>query len=188
MDFIYYDNAKSKRSLMYVNSTEIPISEKDIIIQDFENIISSDGECQKGGFDSMIKRHHSSAFVDIDGDCINDLLIHSQKDSEQFLEIWIAIKNKSGIIKYCLKEIQKIQENFGLFGISDVNNDGQLDIVFPIKYSQPPSIFVAYNKKKVNYDWTKNYCEVQQNVKKDIKEKLFDEFNQNYITNVNLIF
>lgn len=163
---------------------------KDIVIEDFENLIyadSSETKCLREDYNFPINKAHSSAFVDINGDCINDILFHSSDASRQFLEIWIGKKSADGKIKYCLSEKKPIPYNFGLFAIADINNDGQLDLVFPIKNSVPPAIYVAYNQKAFDYDWTKNYCEsIQEANAKNIKEKeiLFDPFNANIITNV----
>lgn len=173
---------------MYAETSKNPDPEKDLVIKDFKDLVSTDDDCTKAIVYNPINRDHSSAFVDINGDCINDLLIHSTANKgDQFLEIWIGRKNAYGDVKYCLKEIKPIKKEFGLFSLSDVNNDGHLDIVFPIKNSRPPAIFVAYNQKKFDYDWTKNYCESVQNIKYDKNEKLFDEFNDKIITNVFLI-
>lgn len=184
LDFIYYDYSTKTRKLMYAEYRQKPNPEKDIILIDFNQIVSNDDDCLKASSFFPIKRDHSSAFVDINGDCINDLLIHSESGTDQYLEFWIGRKNITGQVNYCLKEIKKLNNDFGLFSISDVNNDGHLDLVFPIKNSRPPAIFVAYNQKKFDYDWTKNYCESVQSVKYDKNEKLFDEFDHRIITNV----
>jgi hypothetical protein len=173
---------------MYAGYSKKPDPEKDLITIDFKDIVSTDEDCIKALNYNPINKDHSSAFVDINGDCINDLLIHSMSGGDQFLEFWIGKKNKYGDVKYCLKEIMPIKKEFGLFSLSDVNNDGHLDIVFPIKNSEPPAIFVAYNQKKFDYDWTKNYCESVQSINYDKNEKLFDDFSDNTITNVNFFF
>lgn len=171
---------------MYAEKSKDPDPEEDLIIKDFKDFVSTDEDCIKALFYNPINKDHSSAFVDINGDCINDLLIHSMRDGDQFLEFWIGKTNQVGEVKYCLKEIKPIEKEFGLFSLSDVNNDGHLDIVFPIKNSRPPAIFVAYNQKKFDYDWGKNYCESIQKIKYDKDEKLFDEFDHNIITNVKI--
>ena len=169
---------------MYFDYSQNPDPEKDVKIDDFKNIVSTDEECSKEDYNNPINRPHSSAFIDINGDCINDLLIHSKKGENQYIEFWIGRKNSAGNINYCLKEIKLVQKEFGLFSLSDVNNDGHLDIVFPIRNSQPPSIFVAYNQKQFDYDWTKNYCESVQSINYNKNEILFDDFDKTKITNV----
>lgn len=185
MDFIFYDFSGKQRKLMYAENSKDPDPDKDLVIKDFKDIVSEEEDCVKAYFYNPINKDHSSAFIDINGDCINDLLIHSSRDGNQYLEFWIGRKNPVGEIKYCLKEIKDIKKDFGLFSLSDVNNDGHLDIVFPIRNSQPPAIFVAYNQKKFNYDWTRNYCESVQSIKYDKNEKLFDDFDDKKITDVN---
>ena len=71
--------------------------------------MSEDDDCLKDVISYSINSPHSSAFVDINGDCINDLLIHSKYESDQFLEIWFGRKDfKSKKIKYCLKKKKKL--------------------------------------------------------------------------------
>lgn len=173
---------------MYFKKSDNPDPDKDMIVQDFNELIYADSrnECLNEDYNFAISKPHSSAFVDINGDCINDILIHSMKGTSRYLEFWIGKKAAEGEIKYCLKDIKSVPDNFGIFSITDVNNDGHLDLIFPIKDNVPPAIFVAYNKKKFDYDWTKNYCESVQseNNNSTINEILFDEFDKEKITNV----
>ena len=37
-----------------------------------------------------ISAPHSNAFIDINGDCLSDLILISEKDDRKILEIWIA--------------------------------------------------------------------------------------------------
>lgn len=76
----------------------------------------------------------------------------------RYLEIWRGIISNNKI-KYCLTQssLYDVKENLGLFSLSDVNRDGALDIIFPVLES-PPKILIAYNKNKINYDWTEDYC------------------------------
>ena len=131
--------------------------------------------------------HHSSAFVDINGDCVSDLLIHSKLGNEVFLEFWIGMK-RNNQIKYCLKEKKQINEKLGLFSLVDINVDGQLDLAFPILKSEPPQVFVAYNQIKVENDWSNNYCETAQIKKFQKNETLFSDLNSISINNVNSNF
>lgn len=103
---------------------------------------------------------HSSGIIDIDGDCLNDLLIMSTDGTKKYLEIWIGVI-ENDMVKYCLtnSNVYELEDNLGLFTITDVDRDAMPDIVFPVLNSSPPQIVVAYNKKAIEYSWTSNYCE-----------------------------
>lgn len=103
---------------------------------------------------------HSSGIIDIDGDCLNDLLIMSTDGSKKYLEIWISIIENDKV-KYCLtnSNVYELEDNLGLVSIADIDRNAMPDIVFPVLNSSPPQIVVAYNKKKIDYTWTSNYCE-----------------------------
>jgi integrin alpha FG-GAP repeat containing protein 1 len=113
---------------------------------------------------------HSSAFLDIDGDCINDILIRSMVEEEvvgtnstrtkYFLEIWRGIIEDQKI-KYCLSQssVYNLEHNLGPFSIADINRDSMPDIIFPILESYPPKIIIGYNQINLEYDWTADYCE-----------------------------
>lgn len=110
-----------------------------------------------------IKEEHSSAFLDIDADCTNDILITSQsnksKKSQTFLEIWRgSLENET--LKYCLtsSSVYPLDDKLGLFSLADVNRDGLIDIVFPV-ISDQARILIAYNMIKLNYDWTNMFCD-----------------------------
>jgi len=179
LDFIYYDENTSKRKVFYFEANE----RKEM---DFANLMLLDDEkCLTENVKIPIADEHSSAFVDINGDCVSDLLIHSRLGNEIFLEFWIGMKiNKE--IKYCLKEKKLIDNKLGLFSLVDINVDGQLDLAFPITESRPPQVFVAYNQIKVENDWSSNYCETAQKKKYFKNETLFSDLKSDLVTNVNI--
>lgn len=116
-----------------------------------------------------ISNPHSSAFVDIDGDCLNDMLILSNMTTvkednttvtKTYLEIWRGIKEDNEI-KYCLTEssVYEVHPSLGLFSIADIDRDSMLDIIFPVITAKPAKILIALNRIKLEYDWTQDYCE-----------------------------
>jgi integrin alpha FG-GAP repeat containing protein 1 len=142
----------------------------------FDKLISSNNQiCDKSHQHSLfpISSPHSSAFVDIDGDCINDMVISSYSNeiitdehskittvvTKKFLEIWRGVIEDNKL-KYCLTDssVYELDPSLGLFSIVDIDRDSLLDIVFPVVNSSPPKILVAYNKVKLEYDWTEDYC------------------------------
>ena len=109
-----------------------------------------------------IPTEHSSAFVDLDADCQNDLVIHSRiskwdnstNSTKQidYIEIWRGIEEKDGM-SYCLTSdsVYTLDEKLGPFTISDVNRDGLLDLVFPITSgSKGINVLIALNKINLN--------------------------------------
>ena len=71
---------------------------KDKLETKFSSLMSEDDDCLKDVISYSINSPHSSAFVDINGDCINDLLIHSKYESDQFLEMLLAVSTLAYII------------------------------------------------------------------------------------------
>ena len=174
---MYYDFSTKTRKIIYFVSSSDPDPVHDKREINFSSMVYNTTNIQD--YNYPINSPHSSAFVDI----------HSKNGNSQNLEFWLGIKDeKSQKIKYWLKEIKNIDDNFGLFSISDINNDGFLDIIFPIKNSSPPEIFIAYNQKYVDYDWTKNYCESLPISNLNNEEKLFEDFKKNNLNNVKKIF
>lgn len=131
-----------------------------------------------------LKLDHSSAFVDIDGDCQNDLLIHSSYSiydtnfnktvEKNFLEVWRgSLENDK--VYYCLNKlsIHEIDQNLGLFTIDDFNRDGMLDLIFPI--IKTGSVFIAHNILDLEYDWSADYCATHRNHNLTNIPVIFDE-------------
>lgn len=134
-----------------------------------------------------IPMKHSSAFVDINGDCVNDILLQSKLGDKNYLEFWIGMKEENEI-KYCFKERKFIDNELGLFSIVDINVDGQLDLAFPITNSQPPKVYVAYNQIKIENDWTVNYCDTARSIQYHQNDTIFSNFEINVEDNVIIIF
>ena len=138
--------------------------------------------------------HNSNGYVDIDGDCLNDLLIMSiDKSNQKYLEIWKGVLENNQI-KYCLtsSNVYPLDSNFGLFSIVDVDRNAMPDIVFPVLNSYPPRIVVAYNKVAIKYDWTDNYCDTHEATSIDdgtiptFFEQIKIDVNNNFIATITL--
>lgn len=146
----------------------------------FSDIIKSDCNEMKQFHNMTIPISHSSAFIDIDGDCINDLLIVSENsvanDTSRYLEIWKGY-NINGQIKYCLlpQRLHKIHPLLGHFSLGDINRDGFIDIVFAIKNTS--SIFVAYNKFISIYNWWSDYCGTHNTSDNNDNAAIFDNLD-----------
>ena len=198
LKIIYYDKSESKRKVFYYDENN-----KQFITKDFNVFLSNNKECNGNEKFSKLpfESPNTNAFVDIDGDCINDLLISSYEQTnistkKRYLEIWKGIIENDEV-KYCLStlNVYEIDDSLGLFTVVDVDRNSLPDVVFPIINSSPPQILVSYNTLKVSYDWTSDYCtdHTPINFSKSPDEKIakiFEDFKigsstkNNYIINI----
>ncbi|WRT66340.1 uncharacterized protein IL334_003295 [Kwoniella shivajii] len=96
---------------------------------------------------------HSSAFIDIDGDCLPDLLLHCArpKSTHRSIQIWL----NRGSTGYQLSKSYDLPKGSGPLSFADMNRDGSMDIIFPTcaQHSKSTgvgtecSINIAYNKQ-----------------------------------------
>ena len=156
---IYYDKGRSKRKVFYYDERD-----GQFFIKDFNDFLSKNKECNSNEKYSKLpfESPNTNAFVDIDGDCINDILISSydpRNKNARTLEIWKGIIEDKEI-KYCLSDVNvyHVDDSLGLFTVVDVDRNALPDLVFPILNSSPPQILVSYNTIKMTYDWTNDYC------------------------------
>ncbi|KAJ1954052.1 hypothetical protein GGI12_005878, partial [Dipsacomyces acuminosporus] len=82
---------------------------------------------------------HSSAFVDLDGDCLADLFIVCEGGEEY--QIWT---NSPDGFKY--SQTGQLPSNAGPVSFADINGDGSLDMVIPILGKS--QIYVVYNTQR----------------------------------------
>ncbi|PWN35926.1 uncharacterized protein FA14DRAFT_160886 [Meira miltonrushii] len=96
---------------------------------------------------------HSSAFIDLNGDCLADLfLVCSESNwgwgSSSSYQIWTANKDskKPG---YTLARQGKLPDGAGALSFADMDRDGTIDVVFPScdGKSGPCYINIAYNRQ-----------------------------------------
>ena len=196
LKIIYYDYSESKRKVFYYDELD-----KKFIIKDFIEFLSSNNKICDGNekyskvpFESP----NTNAFIDIDGDCLNDIIISSydSQNKKRKLEIWKGVFEDEEV-KYCLSSnnIYDIDDSLGLFTVVDVDRNALPDLVFPILNTSPPQILVAYNIISMSYTWTSDYCtdhppiNFNKSPNSEIK-KIFENFNvkvsnqNNYIMNI----
>ena len=196
LKIIYYDPSDSKRKVFYYDE----ISNK-FVTRNFTDFLSTNKACDGNDKYSSLpfESPNTNAFVDIDGDCINDMVISSYDQSnknERKLEIWKGVL-ENGEIKYCLsnENVYNIDSSLGLFTVVDVDRNALPDLVFPILNSSPPQILVSYNKLPISYDWTSDFCSDHTpiNFSKSPNSKInkiFEDFKigtstkNNYIINI----
>ncbi|WVR07022.1 hypothetical protein IAU60_004061 [Kwoniella sp. DSM 27419] len=96
---------------------------------------------------------HSSAFVDLDGDCLPDLVLHcaEPKSKRHSIQIW----RNGGTSGYELSRSYDLPRGSGPLSFADMNRDGSIDIIFPTCSSHSRNsgigrdcqINIAYNKQ-----------------------------------------
>ena len=103
--------------------------------------------------DDFISEPHSNAFVDLNGDCMPDMLLgKTDKVGNHYFEIYTS-KIHEGKQKYCLIQtgLKYVSgsNTIPLMQYFDVNQDGMMDLIF----FHGKHIHVLYNKieaKKYN--------------------------------------
>ena len=167
---MFYDtNIRRRRLVNFYNST--------VNVLEFSSLFSSDSDCDGNDIYNTfpIPFQHSSAFVDLDADCLNDLVIMSSRNGLSFIEIWRGrLINNS--MNFCLNKnsVYSKDNSLGLFTISDINRDGMLDISFPIIGTS--KILIAFNKKDLIFKWADDYCSDAKESRGSISPQIFDQF------------
>jgi hypothetical protein len=158
------------------------------IEKEFKDFISTGSNCTESlnFLNTPIPSDYASAFIDLDADCQNDVVIH-YKDT---LEIWRG-GIEDGNVKYCLSlnSVYKLEDKLGHFSIADVDRNGMLDIIFPIKDSA--SVLIGYNKLEIVYDWSADYCQSHKTIGFNSANEIFDRMIINSNTavfNFNIVF
>jgi hypothetical protein len=142
------------------------------IFNDFAEMTTSEGICtlSQSATTLPISSNQSSAFIDIDADCVNDILIQT----EGKLEVWRG-RLINGKIVYCLTKASNydVDKKLGHFVLADFDRNGLLDIIFPILDST--KVLVGYNKIDLEYDWSQDYCKTHQMNDLAVINDVFDE-------------
>jgi integrin alpha FG-GAP repeat containing protein 1 len=93
---------------------------------------------------------HSSAFIDLNGDCLADLFLVCEDSgwlgSSQSYQIWTANRDakKPG---YTLARQGKLPAGTGALSFADMDRDGTIDVVFPSCDSNQCYVNIAYNRQ-----------------------------------------
>ncbi|OBZ83458.1 T-cell immunomodulatory protein [Choanephora cucurbitarum] len=82
---------------------------------------------------------HSNAFVDLDGDCLADLVFVCDGS----IQIWTHQRQQG----FSLAHEASLPTGAGPLTFSDIDGDGSIDIVFPVCEAKDCSIHVAYNQQ-----------------------------------------
>lgn len=118
---------------------------------------------------------YASAFIDVDADCKNDLIIQSvntEDNNKMFLEVYRGRNDTVddvNVSKYVLDEdsLIEIESDSDAFTLGDFDDDGLVDIAIPKKNSH--KITILYNMIDLKYDWTEDFCKEHTIAKKSPK-------------------
>ena len=183
LKIIYYEKETSSRKVFYYDELE-----NNFITKNFQDFLSKNTAVCNGNekYSKMqFESPNSNAFIDIDGDCLNDIIISSYdtQEKKRKLEIWKGVFEDNEV-KYCLSlnNVYDVDDSLGLFTVVDVDRNALPDLVFPILDSSPPKILVSYNVISMSYIWTSDYCtdhppiNMDKNPNAEIK-KIFENFS-----------
>ncbi len=128
---------------------------------------------------------HSSAFLDLDGDCVNDLFLVTTENNINYVEIWRG-RTVNNSVYYCFFQEFKLDPSIGHFSFADIDRNGYIDIVFPIDKGVP-AIGISFNQISIGMNWDEDYCE--QHLGRDSQPifKVLDTFtNDKIVCTINL--
>ncbi|EGR28592.1 integrin alpha fg-gap repeat 1 [Ichthyophthirius multifiliis] len=142
---MYFSQNENKRKIINFLQNEMQQIE-------FSTLISLNSECIQYPQQFKFANPHFSSFLDFNGDCRADLVIHSINDQgKQQVELWEKLENN----KFCLKQIQiSKSQDFDLksFTLLDINFDGSVDFIALVqnKNTKDSTIVISYNKNNVD--------------------------------------
>ncbi|KAG1456295.1 hypothetical protein G6F56_006860 [Rhizopus delemar] len=87
---------------------------------------------------------HSNAFVDLDGDCLADLVfVCSESGSAKSIQIYTNSRQNG----FKLSQKANLPTGAGPLSFADMDGDGSIDIIFPVCQEKDCSIHVVYNQQ-----------------------------------------
>lgn len=87
---------------------------------------------------------HSNAFIDLDGDCLADLVFVCSKSSgSKSIQIWSNRRDQG----FTLSREADLPTGAGPLSFADIDGDGSIDIIFPVCQNKVCSIHVVYNQQ-----------------------------------------
>ena len=188
---IIFNSPTGKQVLKFLDLSSNPIS---ISVKPFNSYLSDDTENCPQNFmhsNSPLSSRGGHAFVDLNADCVSDLIISSETEGNLNLEIYIGIKENvdysknnytNARIKYCLVQTidlgKDTSDNLGAFALADLYHKGLLNLIVPIK--ENVTLKVYNNTVNMSGDWRDNFCEKHLSVDSN-KTAIFDDSNVNYV-------
>jgi len=94
------------------------------------SFVANDLEVPYPGYPFPLASPHSSAFVDVDGDCKSDLALIVINGTQLLLEIWLAQGKPD--FGFTFSSVHPLPSNSTQIMWTDMNADGALDVVVPV--------------------------------------------------------
>ena len=182
MRLLYYKETRKICTLKKGNDYYYCDSDKN-----FGDWLNTDKNCKSEGkeyLDKPISTKGGIAFVDLDGDCLPDIVLTHDENDKRLIEIYTSKRQYDDNKKYCLKQVIELEDKdkYGAFAITRVNDNKDenyapmLDILIPLIKENKINIFK--NKQKIGYKWSNNYCnEDFANIKNDKNDTLFYNYS-----------
>ncbi|KAI9488105.1 hypothetical protein BDB00DRAFT_850036 [Zychaea mexicana] len=137
LDLLGYSNeGDSSKLSMWINT----VDKDNMNTTSIYNVTSASSILDENETTKCIWTHpHSNAVVDLDGDCLADLVFVCQHTGYQSLQIWTNQRDEG---------FQKARElnlpaGAGPISYADIDGDGSIDLIFPVKQQ----IHVVYNQQ-----------------------------------------
>lgn len=91
---------------------------------------------------------HSSAQIDLNGDCLADLFLvcESPQPGRLTYQVWVAVPDEP--LTYDLAQTGTLPPGTGPLSFADMNRDGTMDVVFATCERGACSLHIAYNEQK----------------------------------------
>lgn len=183
LEIIYDNETNGTRQVMKIDSNY----KNNHTINSFTDYIIQDSNYPNYNGDKL-SLEGSNAFIDINNDCRNDLILSVDSENGPKLLIYIGMYYKLNdhddtyVIKYGLNQENEINldKDFGPFALGDFNDDGRVDLIFPSLTGNKVSILL--NEESRKNDWSDEFC--PHHKIKDQSNTLFNLSDSKYCINL----
>ncbi|KAG0188719.1 hypothetical protein DFQ28_004447 [Apophysomyces sp. BC1034] len=136
-----WDNKDPAELSMWINMADHSTQNQTSIY----NLTSASHLFEKTYTDECVWAHpHSNAFLDLDGDCLADLVFVCEVPSGQKrLQLWTNQRENG----YKMAHQITLPTGAGAISFADIDGDGSLDMIFPVCDQHKCQIHVAYNQQ-----------------------------------------
>ena len=175
LEIIYDNETNGTRQVMKIDSNY----KNNHTINSFTDYIIQNSNYPNYNGDKL-SLEGSNAFIDINNDCRNDLILSVDSENGPKLLIYIGMYYKLNdhddtyVIKYGLNQENEINldKDFGPFALGDFNDDGRVDLIFPSLTGNNVSILL--NQESRTNDWSDEFCPHHKIDNRESSKTLFD--------------
>ncbi|KNC83768.1 hypothetical protein SARC_03992 [Sphaeroforma arctica JP610] len=151
-DFLVQSPTNGRGVLLYKSS------DPDSLVSEPTYVFSSQSEVNATTTEALpaISVPHSNAFVDLNGDCLADLVVTTKEG----IEFWLNIPGEgiSSATRTLLKlPVGVLYTNLGQLSFDDIDSDGAMDIVVPVctvsdSVCTTSQVLILYNSATIDRD------------------------------------